>query len=131
MKCCSYARPKLGVAAGYTKSDWVFDVSEAQAAGIDPFMLNAGATDPCNRTQLEHAYSVAEELGFKIAISFDYLAPGPWEASSVIFILQQYSSRAAQFKYNGLPLVSTFEGASNANDWIEIQAAISIFFIPC
>ena len=93
-------------------------------------MLNAGVTDPCNSIQLENAYSVAEELSFKVAISFDYLAPGPWESSSVISTIKKYSNRPSQFRYNGLPLVSTFEGASNANDWSAIRAAVPIFFIP-
>ena len=121
---------KLGNAANYTTSDWTLDISEAQAAGIDAFMLNAGVTDPCNGTQLVMAYATAGRLGFKVALSFDYLAPGPWEAASVIATIKQYCNSPAQFKYNGLPLVSTFEGASKASDWAEIRAKVPIFFMP-
>ena len=121
---------QLGNAANYTTTEWILDISEAQAAGIDGFMLNMGVTDPCNGTQLAMAYSTAEQLGYKLAISFDYLAPGPWQVSSVIAIIKQYCDSPAQFRYDGLPLVSTFEGASNAADWAEIGATVPIFFVP-
>ena len=36
----------------------------------------------------------------------------------------------AHYRYNGKPLVSTFEGVSSAGDWAGIKSATGCFFIP-
>ena len=80
------------------------------------------------------AFQAAKIAGndFKLFFSFDYLGGGtPWEASDVINLLNTYNSQSAQFRYNGLPVVTTFEGTSNAGDWPNIKSSVGgLTFIP-
>jgi hypothetical protein len=45
-------------------------------------------------------------------------------------LILRYGGSAAYYKYNSLPLVSTFEGPGNADDWITIKQQAPCFFIP-
>jgi hypothetical protein len=48
----------------------------------------------------------------------------------VINFISKHSGSAAYFKVNGQPLVSTFEGPAQADDWIIIKSQTNCFFLP-
>ena len=121
---------KVGNANAYGHSDWVDDMHLAQAAGIDAFALNVGATDQTTTTQVPQAYAAAAQTGFKVFLSFDYAAQGPWSTQAVINTIRTYANSRGQFKVNGLPLVSTFEGTAKASDWATIRHSTPLFLIP-
>ena len=102
----------------------------AQAAGIDAFALNVGATDQTTTTQIPQAYTAAAQIGFKVFLSFDYAAQGPWSSEAVISTIRTYANSPGQFKVNRLPLVSTFEGTAKASDWAAIRHSTPLFFVP-
>ena len=102
----------------------------AQTASIDAFALNVGATDQTTTTQVPLAYAAAAQVGFKVFLSFDYAAQGPWSSQAVINTIRTYANSPGQFKVNGLPLVSTFEGLAQASDWATIRHATPLFFVP-
>lgn len=120
----------MGNTFAYGPSDWENDINLAKAAGIDAFALNIAAQTDYNDAQLNNAYRAAESLGFKLFLSFDYAAQGPWSSSAVINLLQRYAGSPAQFKVNGASFVSTFEGPDNSDDWRTIRASVPIFFLP-
>ena len=73
--------------------------------------------------QLDNVYAAAEAIGgFNIFMSFDYLGGSqPWAASDVENLINTYKGREAQYLYNGVPAVTTFEGVSNTGDWTGIK----------
>ena len=102
----------------------------AQAAGIDAFALNVGATDQTTTTQVPQAYAAAAQVGFRVFLSFDYAAQGPWSSQAIVNTIRTYANSPAQFKVNGLPLVSTFAGRGNASDWAPIRQSTPLFLVP-
>lgn len=49
----------------------------------------------------------------------------------MVSTINAYKNSAAQFKVNGLPLVSTFEGPDDSGDWPSIRSQVDgIFFLP-
>ena len=87
--------------------------------------------------QLDLAYAAADATdNFKLFLSFDYAAnagfpSAPFTASNVSDYINTYKTHKSQFRYNNLPLVSTFEGADKAGDLASIRAATGgIFFVP-
>jgi hypothetical protein len=122
--------PQIGNTAGYTLDDWINDITQAQAARIDGFALNVGPQDSYTDNSLTNAYTAAEQRNFKLFISFDYLSAGPWSSPQVIQKIKSFADSPAQFKVDGKPLVSTFEGVSSAGDWSAIKAAVPIYFVP-
>ena len=102
----------------------------ALAAGIDAFALNVGATDQTTATQVPQAYAAAAQTGFKVFLSFDYAAQGPWSTQAVVNTIRTYANSRGQFKVNGLPLVSTFEGTAKASDWATIRHSTPLFLVP-
>ena len=119
-----------GNAANMQPSDWTSDFGKAKAAGIDAFAMNIASADPNTGSVLQAAYSVAEQVGFKLFLSFDYLSMGAWSAGQATNLINQYKSSSAQFQYQGKPLVSTFEGVNNAGDWHGIKSSTGCFFVP-
>lgn len=102
----------------------------AKGVSIDGFALNMAANDTTNDKALPLAFSAAKEEGFKLLFSFDYAGNGPWRKSKVIQMIQEYGVKAEYFKRGSLPLVSTFEGPKQANEWNEIKKAAPCFFMP-
>ena len=121
---------KVGNANAYGQSDWVSDMRLAQAAGIDAFALNVGATDQTTTVQVPLAYAAAAQIGFKVFLSFDYAAQGPWSSQAIVNTIRTYANSPAQFKVNGLPFVSTFAGRTNATDWATIRQSTPLFLVP-
>ncbi|OAL33162.1 hypothetical protein AYO20_07644 [Fonsecaea nubica] len=130
-----FAHVIVGNTYSYTQANWASDIATAAAAGIDGFALNVGYLDTINpfgfvQAQLDNAYQAADAAGFQMFLSFDYLAQGAWDQNAVIRTVNGYSSHASQFKWEGKPLVSTFEGADHAGDWAYIKAQTNCFFVP-
>jgi hypothetical protein len=114
-----------------TQQDWDSDVALAQRSLIDGFALNIAQQDPNTDAILQKAYTAAERNGnFSLFLSFDYQSQGPWPMDRVISTINSNKNSPAQFYYQGKPLVSTFEGPGNANDWPAIRRATGCFAIP-
>ncbi|OJJ48465.1 hypothetical protein ASPZODRAFT_150690 [Penicilliopsis zonata CBS 506.65] len=121
----------VGNAAAMTAEQWEADIREAQRAHIDGFALNIATQDSYTDTVLQTAYAAAETVGnFSLFLSFDYESGGAWPEDRVVSTVNTYKDSSAQFYYQGKPLVSTFEGTSNAGDWTSIKAATGCSFIP-
>lgn len=118
-------------ADGWDQSQWESEMQDAQSANIDAFALNIAADDDVNADQVPLAFAAAASTGFQVFFSFDYAGNGAWAESDVLDYLGQYIGESVYFLHDGsLPLVSTFEGPSNAADWVTIKSTYSIFFIP-
>lgn len=102
----------------------------AQEAHIDAFALNVATQDKGYEDTLKIAFQTANELGFKLFFSFDYAASTPWDRGTVLNILKEYISNPAYFLYKSQPLVSTFEGWQNSDDWISLKSATNCLFMP-
>ncbi|KAL2024224.1 hypothetical protein VTK56DRAFT_9380 [Thermocarpiscus australiensis] len=126
-----FAHMIVGNLPEFELADWEDDIRLAQAAKIDAFVLNIASQDPINGRSLDLAFQAANNLGFKMFFSFDYLAQGPWPKDQVISLLNKFGNNPAYFKHDGVrPFVSTFEGLGSAADWPDIKAATNAFFIP-
>ena len=96
---------QVGNTASYTTDTWKNDISLAQAAGIDGFVLNiAPPLNGVTSTQVSNAFTAVKNSqgGFKLLFSFDYLGGGqPWHASDVVNLLQTYGPNDAHMKVQG------------------------------
>lgn len=81
-------------------------------------------------TQIYNAFTVSADLSFKILFSFDYAANGSWPKSQVLNLLNEYSTHPAYFLHEKQPLVSTFEGPDDWQDWKEIKEKTNAYFVP-
>ncbi|TGJ81651.1 hypothetical protein E0Z10_g7113 [Xylaria hypoxylon] len=125
-----FAHYIVGITSGQTRDEWQLDISQAKASGIDGFALNIGAQDSYNDAQLHLAYDVASSNGFSLFLSFDMQA-SQWSANDIGIYINTYKGFSSQFKINNLPVVSTFEGPSQADIWPGVRAATGgIFFVP-
>ena len=120
------------------------DIENAMALGADAFALNLN-TDTASwaTTTVTSLFNWADTLGFKLFFSFDMTGfSNPDQFTSY---LQSYVTNSAYYKYNGLPLVSTFNGGASSytfgqdsvNDgWkVELEqvmanAGYPIYFVP-
>ena len=133
---------QVGNAGAFTQADWASDIKLAAAVGIDGFALNF-AGDSYTSTQLDYAYAAAEAYNsgkpaspFTLFLSLDYAANNgnpsfpQFTQAAVINWINAYSGKSAQFKVDGKPFVSTFEGVGNAGDWPTIKAQTGCYFVP-
>lgn len=91
------------------------DIQDAQALGADAFALNL-ATDSTSWAidAVTSLFNWANVHGFKLFFSFDMT--GFSDPDQFTSFLQSWVTNPAYYKYDGLPLVSTFNGgASNFN----------------
>lgn len=101
-----------GSVAGYER-----DIQDAQAAGIDGFVLNIGwwgganyKTDTASLFQAAHALNSGFKLFFSIDIGdCDLTNPG-FPASDMIDMMKTYGHDPAYFIYNGKSVLSTWGG---------------------
>ncbi|KAF2722751.1 glycoside hydrolase family 71 protein [Polychaeton citri CBS 116435] len=116
---------------GFDLSRWESDITLAQQAHIDAFALNMDSNSGM-QDQITLAFNAANNQGFKLVFSFNYLGAGPWSQDSVISLLQQYVTDGAYYHYGpgNQPFVSTFEGPDNAEDWVSIKQQKGCFFVP-
>jgi hypothetical protein len=103
----------------------------ARDAKLDGFALNMGWNETTSIDSLANAFKAANALGnFKLFFSLDYAGNGPWPQKEASAFINKWKSDAAYFKYNGKPLVSTFEGPNQSEDWKKIKPETGCFFIP-
>lgn len=96
----------------YQIDDWVADMTIAQSIGIDAFALNCASVDSYTPTQLALAYQAAEQVDFKVFISFDFAYWTNGDTANITAYMQQYAAHPAQMQYKGAAIVSTFVGDS-------------------
>lgn len=126
-----FAHFMVGNVADFSQDDWTKNIDLAQKSGIDGFALNVAVSTTSYLPTIQKAFAVAEKMKFKLFFSFDYLGgSGAWDKRDVMDYITMYKGSSAYFVRNGQPLVSTFEGADNRNDWTEIKQNTSAFFMP-
>lgn len=127
-----FAHFMIGNTGTYTLTDMVYDMQLAQQAAIDGFALNMAYGDEANDKSVSLAFQAAAQVsGFKVFFSFDYAGNGPWPKATVTEMIQTYGGQAEYFQHStGQPLVSTFEGPDNAEDWVSIKADTGCYFVP-
>lgn len=97
---------------------------------MDAFALNTG-WGLNTKDLLDDAFSIADEVGFKLFLSLDYSGDGHWPQDQVVNVLKAYTNRTAYYRHrDDKPLVSTFEGSQAAGDWKNIKRKIDCFLIP-
>lgn len=99
------------------------DMAYAMEIGIDGFALNNANIDSYTPTQLANAYQAAQEVGFKVFISFDFAYWNNGNTAQITAYMQQYANHPAQAMYDGGAIVSTFVG--EYFDWAPVKAAVS------
>ncbi|KAG8897671.1 hypothetical protein FRC00_003951, partial [Tulasnella sp. 408] len=109
----------VGNAYSYTPSQWASEIKMAAAQGIDAFALNLGY-DSWQAGQVQSAYDVAAENGFKMVLSFDMTVLGCGDSNVVRSNVNKYSNHPAQLKDNGgKAIVTTFDGGhcKSSDEW--------------
>ncbi|KAF5014250.1 hypothetical protein F66182_14831, partial [Fusarium sp. NRRL 66182] len=121
----------VGNAASLTQEQWESEIKLAKHSLIDGFALNIAQQDTNTDDILQKAYAAAGKVGkFSLFLSFDYLSGGPWPVERVIDTINKYKELPAQFFYDDKPLVSTFEGVANIDDWPTIRSKSDCFVMP-
>ncbi|GMG27168.1 unnamed protein product [Aspergillus oryzae var. brunneus] len=103
---------QVGIVKPYQLSDWIADMTAAQAIGIDAFALNCASIDSYTPTQLALAYQAAKQVNFKVFISFDFAYWSNGDTEKITAYMREYAAHPAQMQYNGAAIVSTFVGDS-------------------
>jgi hypothetical protein len=108
--------PRAG--GGATVADYMAEMREAQARGIDGFVLNCGGWslhEPHYKARTTLLYEAAKQLGtgFQLMISADYSTGLTLEETKDMIV--SFRDHPNQFKWDGKPVLSTFcgEGADN------------------
>ncbi|KAL4903168.1 hypothetical protein BDW74DRAFT_180036 [Aspergillus multicolor] len=120
----------VGIVENYTVDDWKQDMELAKEIDIDAFALNCASIDSYTDKQLAYAYQAAEEVDFKVFISFDFAYWSNGDTARITSIMKTYADHPAQFQYDGGALVSTFVGDNF--DWKPVKSAVShpIYAVP-
>lgn len=126
----AYLDYQVGIVENYTLDDWKSDMTTAMDIGIDAFALNCASVDKYTPSQLALAYKAAEEVGFKVFISFDFAYWTNGDTANITQYMQTYAAHEAQMQYNDAAVVSTFVGDSF--DWTPVKAGTnhSIWALP-
>lgn len=123
----------MGLTFNQKAEHWEDDIENASASAIDGFALNIGAGDNHTLEALHGAYDSAKKIGnFSLFLSFDFGATGNWTVDSVASLINDFKDEPAQFKVDGKPLVSTFEGVQFADKWDAVRRKVpgNIYFVP-
>ncbi|PYI04616.1 glycoside hydrolase [Aspergillus sclerotiicarbonarius CBS 121057] len=107
-----FAHFMVGIVENYQLTDWITDMTTAQSIGIDAFALNCASIDKYTPTQLALAYQAAQQVNFKVFISFDFAYWSNGDTAKITEYMQKYSNHPAQMQYKSGALVSTFVGDS-------------------
>ena len=130
-------------AQGEDVKDYQREILQAQAAGIDGFVLNCGAwhNEPHYPRRTKAIYQAAQELntGFKLFFSVDFagakrLKPGEFESFAVDMV-RTYAHHPSQFTVDGRAVVSTFGGGKDIEWRRDIidplkQAGCEAYLVP-
>ncbi|KAK1752885.1 glycoside hydrolase [Echria macrotheca] len=124
----------VGLTLNQTIEQWYDDISLASASLIDGFALNIGAGDSFTIDSVRNAYNAAGQFGdFSLFLSFDFHAVGgEWNAASVSDMIRTFKDEPAQFKVDGKPLVSTFEGVPFLDEWRHVRDQVDggVYLVP-
>jgi len=110
------------------------EIKEAQAAGLDGFVLDVGAWDsslPYYQTRVATIYNAAEQLGTGFKLSFFVEFPQP---TNIVNLVSTYAARSNTFWYQGKVVLSAW--GMNDLDWTNAVLAplrdrgYPVFFIP-
>ncbi|KAJ5164469.1 uncharacterized protein N7500_006299 [Penicillium coprophilum] len=125
-----FAHFMVGIVKDYQLSDWKEDMTAAQAIGIDAFALNCASIDSYTPTQLALAYEAAEQVNFKVFISFDFAYWTNGDTAKITEYMKQYAGHPAQMQYKGAAVVSTFVGDSFNWDAVRQGTPHPIYALP-
>lgn len=114
----------------YQLEDWKEDMTTAQSIGIDAFALNCASIDSYTPTQLALAYEAAEQVNFKVFISFDFAYWTNGDTEKITEYMKQYAGHPAQMQYKGAAIVSTFVGDSFNWDAVKQNTPHPIYAVP-
>lgn len=95
--------------------------------------MNIAPGDSYTTSSINLAAQAAKQHGnFSLFLSFDYASNGVWSAGVAANTINSFAATAgpAQFRYNGKPFVSTFEGVANEGDWASIKQQTNCFLVP-
>jgi glucan endo-1,3-alpha-glucosidase len=124
---------QVGLTFNQKAEHWQYDIGNATTSAIDGFALNIGAGDNHTLEALHGAYDSAAKIGnFSLFLSFDFGATGNWTVDSVASLINDFRDEPVQFKVDGKPLVSTFEGVGFADKWKDVRRKVpgDIYFVP-
>ena len=97
----------------------------------DAIALNVGSDD-WEPAQVASAYAAAESLGasLKLFLSFDFTAMG-CTIPNLVSTVNQYANHPNQFKVDGKPMISSFEGGCLGNaGWASLQSQTNGYTMP-
>jgi glucan endo-1,3-alpha-glucosidase len=128
---------------GFGVEAYKHDIRDAQAYGIDGFMLNLGSWSGNYKIDLPNIYKAAEELGsgFKLCLSVDMT--GNLTAEQIQELVRTYANHPNEFLYQGRPVLTTYsggqqngQGAPALDFWMNQvlaplrKAGINVYFVP-
>ncbi|KAJ5478790.1 hypothetical protein N7530_004299 [Penicillium desertorum] len=125
-----FAHFMAGIVKDYQLEDWKEDMTTAQSIGIDAFALNCASIDSYTPTQLALAYEAAEQVNFKVFISFDFAYWTNGDTEKITEYMKQYAGHPAQMQYKGAAVVSTFVGDSFNWDAVKQNTPHPIYALP-
>ncbi|KAI2726397.1 CAZyme family GH71 [Penicillium roqueforti] len=125
-----FAHFMVGIVENYQLSDWKEDMTTAQSIGIDAFALNCASIDSYTPTQLALAYEAAQQVDFKVFISFDFAYWTNGDTEKITAYMKQYAGHPAQMQYKGAAVVSTFVGDSFNWDAVRQGTPNPIYALP-
>lgn len=127
---------QVGLTLNQTTDQWKHDIRLASEASIDGFALNIGPADYFTYSSLHTAYEAAATFtNFSLFLSFDFASSTPdknWDVDYIANLTNTFKDEPAQFKVDGKPFVSTFEGVEYKEDWKEVRNRVEggIVFVP-
>lgn len=107
-----FAHFMVGNTYHYGVEDWKKDIVLAMGHEIDAFALNVGRED-WQRERVQDAFTAAAGTDFRLFISLDMTSipcASPADAEPLKQYIKEYYHHPNQFRYNGLPMISTFFG---------------------
>ncbi|HEX3799012.1 MAG TPA: endo-1,3-alpha-glucanase family glycosylhydrolase [Verrucomicrobiae bacterium] len=119
---------------GATVAGYEQDIKDAQAAGVDGFVLDVpewNGPDTYYNTRTEQIFQAAEALGthFKLLFSVEMT-----NTADIVAMLGTYTARSNYFYFHNKAVVSTY--GQNSVDWANgvfaplSKQGINVFFVP-
>lgn len=105
------------------------EIQDAQAIGIDGFVINVGKWDAFYQLCTAAMYQAAAEgsPAFTIFFSIDFNNGTPFDKGGIPVmdtirqIIKQYYNHPNQFRYGGKPVVSTFFGSQKSSSFWQVE----------
>ncbi|THH13902.1 hypothetical protein EW146_g6365 [Bondarzewia mesenterica] len=107
----------------YSLTDWTNDMNTAIAIGVSAFALNIAQYD-YEVAKMDDAFTVAEQLVFKLFYSFDMSYD--WAEADMVSLVTAHATSASAYKWGNTLLVSTYSGESKGDDfWSSFKSTLS------